>query len=211
MIPEAPGHGVAPRIRRCRREGADLLRYRLVPVVYTTGAVLSALMAVIGLVAPVDLGPRLALFLTFGGLSYLVGRLAWRRRGLLEVGGTLRYRRGMQRFDLPRRAAVAVFVERTDRPLREPTDYLLVVRIGGREHRLPFAEHWLSGKRAQQQAERLAAELGVPIEDPVGAIRRRSRIFLVRWLGEGQEWRVLLLTVALTLALGLVVGVGLGR
>jgi len=196
-------------------------RYSLVPWVHYAGALigwslaaLAVISAALSVIMPMTaaeaaawsfgervFAPAVVAFVC-GGLALCITKVAQRRRGVLEIEETIRYRSGTVRLELPRSAAVSVCVTRTTWPLKRPTSYVLVVRVGDRNFRLPFAEHWLSGHRAMGRARHLAQNLGVPVEDTFGELLRSSRFVLVRWLGEGREWKVGLFVTVVVLALG---------
>jgi hypothetical protein len=180
---------------------AEPLTVRLVPWVAASLLVLAGGPALLLLVAPLPWTPERVMALgVLLPVSAVLALVVWRRWAVLTVGERIVYR-GRVAFSLPLAAALRIHVDRSLTPPRKPTTWLLIVEIQGREHRLPFAEHWLWGRRAQARAEALADRLGLLIADPVGEARRASRWRAVRWLGRGEEWKLAL--VALGLALGL--------
>lgn len=152
-------------------------------------------------VLPLPLGPRAGGSLCFGAAAALMAVVVVRRAALLEVGEVLRYSRLGGSFHLPRAAAVAVRVLRPTIPLRQATTYALVVRVGAREARLPFAEHWCFGTGPRAEARGLAQQLGVPFEDPTGeAWSARGGPWA--WLAAGEEWKLVLILLPPIFGLG---------
>ena len=122
--------------------------------------------------------------------------LARRDRVDLEIGEQIVVRRGDLRFELPRSAVSAVAVQRSIDPLRRPTRYELVFQADDGRHTVPFAEHSLWGGPAMARAREVAEALGVPIVDPIGLARRASPWRCERWMGDGEEWRLVLAGLA---------------
>ena len=183
------------------------MRVRFVPgVAVALGAVSGGATLLLALVPGLPMGPRFAGLLCFGAGFALMGLVVARRAATLSIDRTLTYRRLGTRLELPRDAVRAVRVVRPLIPLRRPTTYTLVVRAGERTFQLPFAEHWLLGARAFAKASGVARALGVPMEDRVGERWRASRVPLVRWMGRGEEWRVLAVVAPLAVGAGLVAG-----
>ena len=176
-----------------------LLRIRLVPWVEAMGSlVLMAAAIAVGSTQRVDPSGEgvIGMCVLFTG-AVLLAILSYFRRGTLRIDTHIGYRRGRIQFQLSHDHAVEVFIRRPPAiwPLKGPTDYSLRVRIDDDTYLLPFAEHWLSGSVAMRKAKQVAHALGVPVTDPQGASRRASRVFLVRWLGAGQEWKLVILGV----------------
>ena len=181
---------------------------RLVPLIHLGFALFSLGMFALSVVfAPALLKNGLAgyevalLIVIFAGASGLTVSLVRQRWGTLTIGAEIEYRRrwGAVSLRLPREVARQVYVHR--QLLRNvPTDYELHVQIGGKRFRLLFAEHWLFGERKLRLARQMAAELNVPISDPVGEARRASRFPPARWLGQGQEWKIALATLLILAA-----------
>lgn len=112
---------------------------------------------------------------------------------------------------LPIASLRRLVVRRSARPLRRPTRYLLVREQDGREEAILLRTHRLRGRVAQAQVEELARRLALPIIDVEGARWRSAAFPLLRALGHGQDWRVLLSGLGaglLVAALPVAVGVG---
>lgn len=182
----------------------DPIEYRLVPKVQLAVCLLSLFGALMcGAWGIPNLGGGDVVgVLVFSVLAIIFGVLIYFRRGQLQVGAMLGYRRGKMAFELPLTAAESIRIRRPLWPLQRPTDYALNVRIGARTYLLPFAEHWLSGQVAMARAQTLAAQLAIPVEDPRGEQFRQSPVFFLRWMGSGSEWKVLLMIGAFGSALG---------
>lgn len=179
-----------------------LLRFRLIPTLPLLWLFLFGLCTLALLLPPFSPSKLLGAGL-LAPLAALMALVSARRRGVLTLDDQIRYRRGKVQIQVPRGAALAVVVHRPNLPLRQPTTYSLRVRAGQQELVLPFAEHWLLGGSTWRDAGALAQALQVPVLDPVGELRRASRFAAVRWMGQGQEWRLVLLSVLFTLTLGL--------
>ncbi len=148
--------------------------------------------------------PGLSLGARFAGLvvwlfgAALMSLVTARRLGSLQIGTSIVFRRWNLRIERRLQDAVAVRIQRPRIPIRSATEYALVVRVPGRKDvALPFAEHWLSGASATARARTVAERLGVPVLDPTGERWRASPVFLLRWVGRGEEWKV-----ALSVAVG---------
>jgi hypothetical protein len=144
--------------------------------------------------------------LALGLLGVAVSTALVRRHQVeLRIDSMIRVHRRELTFELPLQAAREVKITRPDPPLRGLTRYLLVVEIGGELHRIPFGDHALTGALPYAHAESIAARLGVPLRDPVGELRRASRWRCLRWVGQGEEWRLWLSGGALGLVVVIVV------
>ena len=184
---------------RCSQEAEIYIRFR--PLSYRLVAVLGVLIFLLALL------PGLGLKATLTGMgwgavqAWLGFSLARRWRGVLDIGQRISYRRGKQSLDLPPGAARAVRISRRPSSSFLPTVYSLEVDIGDGSHELPFAEHRLLGNKAMEMASQIAETLGVPIQDPTGEKWRSSRHTMVRWQGRGEEWKIVLVALALVIAL----------
>lgn len=132
-----------------------------------------------------------------GGMAALIGAInGYRRRGVLTFDtfdsfdtfdGNIRHTRGGRTVAAARADIAAVEIRRPLLGLVRPSVY--AVRIAGAER--VFAEHWFDGRRAMALARGIATALEVPIVDPVGVEMRASAFAPARWLGHGQEWKLL--------------------
>jgi len=176
------------------RQSAAVVRLANRPVAHTTGAVLSAACGVIGLVAPIEWGGRVALLVAFGGMGALVGWLARKRYTTLEISDRIRWTRPGLVLDLDRSVARRVAIRRSRWLLSDPTDYLLEVEVEGRPAKLLFAEHWVWGGPALSRARRVAESLGLELHDDRAELLRRWWWSpLHRLAYAGHEWAAMAL------------------
>lgn len=146
------------------RADADAIRLTNRPVPHACCGALGLILGVLALVAPgVPILGKLALLVVFGGLGLVVVVGARKRWTTLIVDDRIRFSRPGLSLELNRDAARRVVVAPSRWPLKDPTDYLLEVELGGRPVRLLFAEHWIRGGRARARAARVAERLGVAV------------------------------------------------
>ncbi len=177
--------------------------YTLLPAVNLGFALVSAPLALgVALVPGLPLGARWGVVIFLITVATLHGWVVARRWGTLTVGETVRYQRRKLRFELPRTAAVAVRVLRGGIATPRPVTYTLVLRVNGKDHALPFAEHWAFGKEKRRSAQDLAGALGVPFQDPRAEDWATSAVPLYRWVANGEEWKVWAAVSAVLLAAG---------
>ncbi|TVQ94788.1 MAG: hypothetical protein EA397_00920 [Deltaproteobacteria bacterium] len=93
---------------------------------------------------------------------------------------------------MKREAVHAISVRRSVRPLTQETLYLVVCNNQGELLGVPFERHWLHQDRTYAFAQELAKQLGVPLQDPQGERWSQLSFPALRWVGQGREWRLLL-------------------
>lgn len=180
-----------------------VLRHRPWPR-YLSGAVVLTL-GLAGLVAPVPWPLRFVLLGVFGVFGALAAWQGVRQAATLTVADGVRWVGHGVTAEVRRDQVRAVAIVRPNL-LGRATRYVVVATLNGRRVRLLFAEHWASGRGAMASAQAVADRLGVPIEDPTGALWRASWFPPARWLGRGEEWKVWILSAILAACIG---GVGL--
>jgi hypothetical protein len=136
---------------------------------------------------------RLVIALFGAVISGWQGWAAWRTALSFRLeGDRIELHYGGKSAVVPTSAVRAIHVHRSARPLATETTYLLVAEQGGERVGAPFFRHWLSESRARSTARAVADRLGVPVEDPLGERWGGASLPALRWVGVGQEWRLMI-------------------
>ncbi|MFQ5554359.1 MAG: hypothetical protein ACE5GC_03170 [Acidimicrobiia bacterium] len=107
-------------------------------------------------------------------------------------------------------AARRVTIGRPVLRISRPTTYRLLVDIRGKLYSIPFAEHWMLGTKKLSIAQAVAADLDIPVVDPGAERDAGSRLFFIRWMGRGEEWKLALVILAGFVVIATVYGISGG-